>query len=111
MSLRFLLDVHLPLALAAGIRAAGHTCDQVGKLIPSDASDLEIAHLANATGAVVVSKDVDFVDLVHRGALRTALVRIRLLNMMAPQTCAAVLPLLPRIVASIEAGERIIEIR
>lgn len=109
--MRFLLDAHLPPALASAIRAVGHDCDEARKLIPPDSLDSEIANLANALGAAVLSKDVDFVDLVDRGVLHTALVRIRLPNMMAEETCAAVLPRLPSIIKSIEAGERIIEIR
>ena len=109
--MHFLLDAHLPPALGEGIRAAGHQCDEVRKLIPSDSLDVQVAAVANELDAVVLSKDVDFVDLVGRGILRTALVHIRLLNMTASETCAAVLPRLPSIIASIDAGERIVEVR
>jgi predicted nuclease of predicted toxin-antitoxin system len=67
--------------------------------------------MANQLGAAILSKDVDFVDLVHRGLLRTPLIRICLPNMSARQTCEAILPLLPGIIASINEGQTIIEIR
>ena len=67
--------------------------------------------MANELGAAILSKDVDFVDLVHRGVLRTPLIRICLPNMKARETCAAILPLLPEIVAAIGEGQTIIEIR
>ena len=53
----------MPRALEAGIRAAGHECDGARRLIGADASDVEIAEVANQLGAAVLSKDVDFVDL------------------------------------------------
>jgi predicted nuclease of predicted toxin-antitoxin system len=93
------------------LRAAGHSCDEAAKALSPDATDVEIAAFANASGAVLMSKDADFVELSHRGVLLMPLVRIRLRNMTARDTCAAVLPQLSRILASLEAGERIIEIR
>ena len=101
----------MPRALAAGIRAAGHECDGARRLIGADASDVEIAEVANQLGAAVLSKDVDFVDLVHRRVLRMPLIRVCLPNMKARETCDAILPLLPAIVASIAEGQTIIEIR
>jgi predicted nuclease of predicted toxin-antitoxin system len=109
--LKFLLDAHMPRALEAGIRAAGHECDGARRLIGADASDVEIAKVANQLGAAVLSKDVDFVDLVHRRVLRMPLIRVCLPNMKARETCDAILPLLPTIVASIAEGQTIIEIR
>jgi predicted nuclease of predicted toxin-antitoxin system len=108
---RFLLDAHMPRALAIGIRDAGHECDGARRLVGADASDLEIARIANKLGAAILSKDVDFVDLVHRGVLQTALIRVCLPNMNARETCNAILPMLPGIVASIAEGQTIIEIR
>ena len=108
--MNFLLDAHLPPKLAVELRAAGHTCDETAKILSPDARDVEIAAFANASGAVLFSKDSDFVELSQRGILRMPLVRIRLRNMTARATCEAVLPLLPQILASLAAGERIIEI-
>ncbi|MEO8882603.1 MAG: DUF5615 family PIN-like protein [Devosia sp.] len=108
--MKFLLDAHLPPRLAIELRAAGHSCDETAKVLSPDARDIEIAAFANASGAVLFSKDVDFVELLRRGILRTPLVRIRLPNMTARATCAAVLPQVPRILASLQAGERIVEI-
>jgi predicted nuclease of predicted toxin-antitoxin system len=108
---KFALDAHLPPKLAVELRAAGHDCDEVAKVLSSDAPDMEIAAFANASGAALLSKDVDFVDLLHRGILRVPLIRVRLRNMAARDTCEAVLSQLPRILASLGAGERIIEIK
>lgn len=109
--MRFLLDAHLPRRLAAGLRAAGYQCDLTRQLLAADASGVEIARLANALGSAVLSKDIDFVDLARRGVLHVPLVRIRLQNMTAQETCDAVLPLMPSIVAAIQEGQRIVEIR
>ena len=50
-------------------------------------------------------------ELSRRGVLRMPLVRIRLPNMTARAICDAILPQLPRILASLQAGERVIEIK
>lgn len=101
----------MPRALAAGIRDAGHECDGARRLIGADASDAEIAQLANRLGAAVLSKDVDFVDLVRRRVLLVPLIWVCLPNMKARETCGAILSLLPTIIASINDGQSIIEIR
>ena len=58
-----------------------------------------------------MSKDSDFVDLIDRRILGTALVWIRVPNTPAEELCDAILPQLPSIVARIASGETIVEIR
>lgn len=89
----------------------GHECDEARKLIAPDSADREIAMLANGLAAVMVSKDADFVDLKQRKVLQTPLIWIRLPNMTAKDTIAAILPQIPRLVLAIEAGESLLEIR
>lgn len=97
--------------LSAGLRTAGHQCDHVSTLLGADAQDINIALAANQLRAVLISKDSDFVDLASRNTLQVPLVRIRLGNMTKQATCAIVLARLPQIVAALEAGGRIVEVR
>ena len=58
-----MLDVHLPPALAAGIRSADHECDEARKLIAPHSSDTAIADLANKLGAGPAARVVAGVNL------------------------------------------------
>lgn len=109
--MRFLLDSHLPPALAVALRNLGHECEEARKLVAPDAADTEIAAVANQLGTVVLSKDADFVDLKLRKVLQTPLIRIRLPNMSAKDTVAAIIPQLPRLIMALEAGETLLEVR
>ena len=106
-----MFDVHLPPAHAVAIRSAGYECEEARKIIAAYSSDSAIAELANMLGAAALSKDSDFVDLTGRGILKTAFVWIRIPNTPAQELRDAILPQLPSIVARIEAGEHVIEIR
>jgi predicted nuclease of predicted toxin-antitoxin system len=107
----FLLDANLAPRLARNIRDAGYDCAHVSELLSGAASDVEIAELANSTEAILITKDADFLDLARRGVLRGPQIRLRSGNMSNRQTAQLLISALPRCVAAIEAGERIIEIR
>ena len=79
--------------------------------LPAWAKDAAVASLANDLDAVLISKDVDFVDLVARRVLLMPLAWLRTGNMSRRQTIAFLLPALPRIVTAIEAGELVVEVR
>jgi predicted nuclease of predicted toxin-antitoxin system len=108
---KFLLDAHLPPRLVAEFTAHGHDCQQVRTLLAPDAPDLTIAQMANELGAVVVTKDADFLALAQRGVLQTPLVWVRLGNVTSVALCATLGPRIPEISAALEAGERLIEIQ
>ena len=59
--MRFLLDAHIPRRLCHQLRLAGHDC-QHAELLPDGnrSSDIDIGRIADATEAVVVTKDSDF---------------------------------------------------
>ena len=109
--MRFLVDANLPPMLASGLLAAGHDCDHTSTLLGADAQDTTIASTANELTSILMSKDLDFVDLVRRGVLQVPFVHIRLGNMSARATCAIIWSRLPQIVMAIEGGYRIVEIR
>ena len=61
--MNFLIDAQLPPALCRWLRDRGHAAVHVFELGIPAASDTEIADRAEADGAVLVSKDEDFVTL------------------------------------------------
>jgi predicted nuclease of predicted toxin-antitoxin system len=109
--LRFLLDAQLPQALTARFSEAGHTAFHMLERLPADASDLDVARAANLLGAMLASKDEDFVDLSVRGVLQTPFLWIRSGDMTTARLWMRLAPLLPEAVRAFQAGERIVEIR
>lgn len=64
MQLRFIVDAQLPPALAAFLRAKGHDAAALREIQLRDADDSEIWERARADGAIIVTKDEDFAQLV-----------------------------------------------
>lgn len=109
--MRFLLDANLAPSLCRPIKSAGYDCVHFSRFLPVDAKDVQIAHLANEMGAVLMTKDADFVELQRRHKLTVPLVWLRFGNMTNRKMLEDLLTRLPRIVAAIESGEDLIEIR
>lgn len=61
--MKFLVDAQLPPALCGWLRERGHEAAHVFEIGMVAAGDAEIAAQAEANGAVLVSKDEDFVTL------------------------------------------------
>ncbi|MBA16746.1 MAG: hypothetical protein CMN73_10385 [Sphingomonas sp.] len=61
--MNFLIDAQLPPALCRWLRERGHEAVHVFEIGMIAASDSEIAARAEADGAVLISKDEDFVTL------------------------------------------------
>ena len=110
-SLRFLVDAQLPSALAAYLRSAGHEAEHVQQIGLGAASDRAIRRHAGATGAVLITKDVDFLTLPPIGARPPAIIWVRLGNVRNATLKRVFEDALPQLVAAIEAGERLVEIR
>lgn len=61
------LDAQLPLALARWLTgAAAVSVHRIRDMRPRPVKDIDIFRAAGAAGAIVISKDEDFVDLVAR---------------------------------------------
>jgi predicted nuclease of predicted toxin-antitoxin system len=109
--MRFLLDANLPARLAQAFTDAGHFCEHMEDLMPRYSPDTEIARIANDSGAVLVSRDADFVQLSRDGKLTVQLIWVRLGNLRRAALASAIVARMPAIVAAIEAGDAIIELR
>lgn len=109
--MKFLLDQNLPVRLIDVIAAFDHEVEHVRLMGLATAGDREIWALAASRGAVVVSKDKDFLLLVQRNAGRQHLVHLNLGNCSNDELYAIVRRDWPRVVAQLTAGEAIVEVR
>ena len=76
-----------------------------------DADDEDIWSFAHRGGWVVVSKDEDFVELALQAGPGPQVVWLRIGNCTNAILFAWLAPLLPQILESLHAGNRIIEVR
>jgi predicted nuclease of predicted toxin-antitoxin system len=109
--MKFLLDANLPGQLANVFIDAAHDCAHMESVLPRYSADMEIVRAVNESGAVVVSRDADFVQFSKDGTLTVPLVWIRLGNIRRTAMASAIRARLSAVVRSLEAGETIVEIR
>jgi predicted nuclease of predicted toxin-antitoxin system len=75
------------------------------------APDAEIWRYACESGRIVITKDEDFLHLAHRQPQSGGVIWVRFGNCRTPNLLAEFERLWPRIQASLEGGDRVIEIR
>jgi predicted nuclease of predicted toxin-antitoxin system len=78
--LRFLIDAQLPPGLARRLASHGYAAEHVNRISLGIASDLSIWRHAARTGAILVTKDEDFVALAEREPDGPQVVWIRIGN-------------------------------
>jgi len=108
---KFLVDNQLPSTLVAFLRKKGFDCEHVLHVGLAQASDFELCEFAAATGRVIISKDGDFLYLASKGTARFQLLWVRLGNCRTATLIQAFERAWSKIEASLEAGERVVEIR
>lgn len=106
-----LIDNQLPVALARHLDARGFRSQHVNDLGLSHAEDRAIWNLAQRNRWVIVSKDEDFQDLAIRLGPPPQLVWVRLGNCRKPVLFETFDRWMTHIVAALEQGEAIIELR
>jgi len=109
--LRFLIDAQLPPALTDHLRKAGHDAEHVYAIGLGGAGDADIWAHAMRRKLVIVTKDEDFAALTQRDPSGPSVIWIRLGNTTNPALWRALGPLLPEILAGLNSGERLIEVR
>ncbi len=107
--MKFLIDAQLPPALCGWLRERGHEAVHVSEIGMIAASDAEIAVRAEADGAVLVSKDEDFVTL--RLLDRFAFLWLRCGNASNRALVAWLEPRWVQVEALLSSGERFVEVR
>lgn len=109
--MRFLIDNQLPGALSRFLVSRGCDCVHVVDVGLEQAPDAEIWRFACENGRAVITKDEDFLYWAGRGPQAVALVWVRLGNCRTSKLLEEFDRLWPRILRSLEVGDRVIEIR
>ena len=107
--IRILIDAQLPPELARRLTARGYVAEHVNRIGLGDIGDSAIWRHAARTGAILVTKDEDFLALAGQEPAGPQVVWIRIGNISNEALWRALDPLLDEIVQSLNAGERIVE--
>ena len=107
--IRFLIDAQLPPGLAQRLAASGHEAEHVNRVGLGGRRDSDIWRHAVRTGAVLITKDDDFVTLANEET-NGQIVWIRLGNISNSALWRALDPLLDEIIQALNAGERNVEV-
>jgi predicted nuclease of predicted toxin-antitoxin system len=108
---KFLIDNQLPEALAKYLCTKGHDARHVLSVGLASSKDGEICQYATENALVIVTKDEDFSRQAIQPGAAIQVVWVRLGNCRKSVLMATFESLLPSVVAALEAGERLIEIR
>lgn len=108
---RFLIDAQLPPALARMLDALGHIAEHVGDVGLGEAPDRDLWRYALEHGAVIVTKDEDFPDIALLGSPSPAIVWLRVGNTRRRALLDWFAPRIGDIVAAIDAGNALVELR
>lgn len=109
--MRFLVDAQLPPALARMLTARGHLAEHVIDIGPGDASDRDLWLYALEHAAVIITKDEDFPSIRHFESPAPSMVWVRIGNTRRVVLLERVDAALDEIVAAIDAGQQMIELR
>jgi len=109
--LKFLVDAQLPPALAAALRETGHDVQAVRDLGLREAEDSDIREYAMANQVAVITKDQDFVERRLSSQSAPIVVWLRIGNTSNRALLAWLLPLWPEVIARINAGDKLVEVR
>jgi predicted nuclease of predicted toxin-antitoxin system len=108
---KFLIDNQLPSALAKWLESHGQEALHVLDVGLAEAKDEAIRSYVQANGLVLITKDEDFSRRATGPGTGVAVVWVRLGNCRKAALLSAFDNLLPQILAALEGGSRLIEIR
>lgn len=107
--MKFLIDAQLPPALSRWLAERGHEASHVADRGMTGASDAAIAAAAETEGAILVTKDEDFIAL--RLPDRFGLLWLRVGNATNAALIAWLEPRWSQIESLLGSGERFVEVR
>ena len=108
--MRFLVDDQLPAALARWLAANGHEAAHVMDIGLTGATDRVIWEQARRTGAVIETKDEDFLNL-QKQLPGPSVVWLTMGNCKKSVLLDRFERRMPEILKAIEAGETLVELR
>lgn len=97
--MRFLVDNNLPPRFAAALTSHGHDACHLRAVLPVNADDDAIVHLARAEGRVIIAQDTDFGTIL---ALSGATAPSCIIFRMKQKTVEHLVPLLLSHLADVE---------
>jgi len=106
---RFLVDEQLPASVAQWLADQGHEAHHVGTLGMKSASDQTIWNHALATGAVIVTKDRDFVEWAIARRPAAAVLWLRFGNLKRSILLGRLENAWPKILQGLVGGARVVE--
>lgn len=109
--MQFLIDTNLPPALADWLRSRGHEAEHTVSLELASATDRQLWDYALAHGAVIVTKDEDFVLLKTNEPSGPQIVWIRIGNATRGLLLTKLNSTWPTIMSALKGGEGVVEIR
>ncbi|MEH3047250.1 DUF5615 family PIN-like protein [Sphingomonas adhaesiva] len=107
--MRFLVDAQLPPALCRWLETRGHDAYHVGTELPGATPDHAVAAYAVDHACILLTKDEDFLTRHPPGEY--ALVWLRIGNATNRSLLLWLEPRWAAIIAALDAGERLIEVR
>ena len=109
--MRFIVDTNLPPALAVWLVAEGFDAQHTKDIGLELAKDRAIWNHARAVGATIITKDEDFVLLQVADPTGPAVVWVRIGNAVKRVMLQRLAPVWPSVMAKLQQGDRIVEIR
>ena len=107
----FLFDANLPPALAVEFKSNGFAALHAAEFVAAETDDFDIWELAGRRGDVIVTKDADFASFVTASNTTQAVVWLRMGNTRRQALVDRIGQVLPDIIAALDVGERLIEVR
>jgi predicted nuclease of predicted toxin-antitoxin system len=110
--MRFPVDANLPPALAQWLRERGHAADHIAQIGQPTETDDAIWQRAIAADAILVSKDEDFArrrSIARQGP--PSVIWVRMGNTRKPVLLARFAGIWGEVIAALERGDRLIEVR
>jgi predicted nuclease of predicted toxin-antitoxin system len=109
--MNFLVDTNLPPSLVDLLVAQGHTAQHTRDIGLAQATDRAIWQAAKAAGACIITKDEDFVLIKSFDPTGPRVVWVRIGNAVRRVLLQRLMGAWPAVVAKLEQGESIVEVR
>jgi len=108
---KFIIDAQLPPLLATALREAGYDAVAVREIGLQQAKDAVIWNYALENNGVILTKDEDFAERCMASNPAPVVIWLRIGNATNPGLLDWFMPLWPSMLARLQAGDRLIEVR
>jgi predicted nuclease of predicted toxin-antitoxin system len=108
---KLIIDAQLPPSLAAALRQAGCDAVAVREIGLREAKDAAIWNYALQNNGVILTKDEDFAERCMADDQAPVVIWLRIGNATNPELFGWFMPRWPSMLARLQAGDRLIEVR